>query len=203
MYIAGCRALGLIDKMITGPLSRKIQESTSSILELGKCYCNMKEKFGAWSVNSETLPQGSAALEQGMVFHVDEVWDALIKPDQSDVVVEEVLQLIFRAFSMTCQRLLVDHLPGGVYHSVTDPAIIQETASVPATNASPERDFAVLDRMLREKPNACLSALEAMVLYSHNKSAVWLDQQSHEQRQKLLQAARSLAPVIRKQKGNR
>ena len=53
MYIAGCRALGLIDKMVTGPLWRKIQESSSSILGLGSNYCRMKEKFDVWSENSE------------------------------------------------------------------------------------------------------------------------------------------------------
>ena len=199
MYIAGCRALGLIDKMVTGPLWRKIQESSSSILGLGSTYCRMKEKFDVWSENSEELLEGNAVLEQDMVLyvHVDEVWDALLEPHESDVMVQEVLQLIFRAFSLTCQRLLVDHLPGGVFHSVTDPVIVQETAGVPVTNVSPERDFAVLDRMLREKPNASLVALESMILYSHNKSALWLAQQSQEAREKLFKAARSLAPAIR------
>ena len=197
MYIAGCRALGLVDKMVTGPLWRKIQESSISILELGNTYCRMKEKFDKWSENSEEVIEGSAVLEQNMILHVDEIWDALLKSNESDVMTQEVLQLVFRAFSRTCQRLLVDHLPGGVYHSVVDPVIIQETASVPVTNVSPERDFAVLDRMLREKPNARIIALEAMVLYSHNKSAIWLDQQSCEARKKLFQAARTLAPAIK------
>lgn len=102
----------------------------SSILELGKTYCRMKEKFDMWSENSEEFIEGSAVLKQNMVLQVDEVWDVLIKPDKSDGMAQEILLLIFRAFSRTCQRLLVDHLPGGVYLSVTDPVIIQETASV-------------------------------------------------------------------------
>lgn len=121
----------------------------------------------------------------------------MIKPNESDVMTQEVLQLIFHAFSTTCQRLLVDHLPGGVYHSVVDPAILKETAGAPITNVSPERDFAVLDRILRQKPNARIVALESMVLYSHNKSAMWLDQQSCEVREKLFQAARTSTPAIK------
>lgn len=48
----------------------------------------------------------------------------------------------------------MDHLPGGMYNSITDALMVEETASVPTTNVAPERDFAVLDRMIREKPNA-------------------------------------------------
>ena len=43
---------------------------------------------------------------------------------------------------------MIDHLPGGMYKSVIDPQVIQETKSVPKTNVTPERDFAVLDRLM-------------------------------------------------------
>ena len=174
-----------------------MRESSCSILEMGNTYCKMKEKFKLWGENSEAVTEGSAILEQGMILHVDEVWDALIKSSEVDVMAEEVLQLLFRAFSVTSQRLLFDHLPGGQYHSVVDPVIVQETVGVPTTNVFPERDFAILDRMLREKPNASIIALESMILYSHNKSSVWLYQQSSEAQEKLFQTARSLAPTIR------
>ena len=41
--IAGCRALGLIDKIITGPLWRKLEESTTSVLKMGSTYCELKQ----------------------------------------------------------------------------------------------------------------------------------------------------------------
>ena len=63
---------------------------------------------------------------------------------------------------MTTQRLLIDHLPEGKHYSVTDAELISETASVPTTNVSPERDFAILDRLIRQKPNANTIALEAL-----------------------------------------
>ena len=56
---------------------------------------------------------------------------------------------------MTTQRLLVDHLPGGKYYSVTESTINNKTASVPTTNVSPERDFAIL---MQQKPNANIVA---------------------------------------------
>ena len=77
---------------------------------------------------------------------------------------------------------MVDHLPGGMYNSVVDPQIIQETKSVPNTNVTPERDFAVLDRLMTQKPNATYIALESLLLYSHNKTATWLANKTIEQK---------------------
>lgn len=125
------------------------------------------------------------------------MWEALVQSDSSDTATIEILQLLFQAFSVTTQRLLVDHLPGGTHHDITDEEIIAESASAPTTNVSPERDFAILDRYLREKPHAHLVALEAVILFSHNKTSSWLDGLSCEERKALFKAARSLAPSIK------
>ena len=55
--------------------------------------------------------------------------------------------------------MLTDHLPDGNY-SDTDKEI---QASVPKTNVVSERDFAMLDRLMRLKPNATLVAIEAVI----------------------------------------
>jgi hypothetical protein len=73
------------------------------------------------------------------------------------------------------QRMLIDHLPGGMFYSVTDQQLLVETSSVPLTNITPERDFAVLDRLLSQKSNAKYIALESLLLYSHNETSLWLD----------------------------
>ena len=62
----------------------------------------------------------------------------MIKPDSTDAMTQELLQLLFHTFSVTTQRLLIDHLPNGAYYNVSDRSIIEETASVPTTNVSPE-----------------------------------------------------------------
>lgn len=83
------------------------------------------------------------------------------------------MKILKKYCKFTTQRLLIDHLPNGMYHNVTSKEIIRETCSVPMTNFSPERDFAVLDRLLREKPNAQLISLEAIILFAHNKTSKW------------------------------
>ena len=82
------------------------------------------------------------------------MWEDLIKEQESDVSTQELLQLLFSAFAITTQRLLIDHLPGGKYDDF-DTTLSQETAP---TNVAPERDFAVLDRILREKLHWWLSS---------------------------------------------
>ena len=207
-YLSGCRALGLIDKLVSGPLWRKLQESDTSVLKMGNLYCDMKAKFDSWSCDAHAFLTGSDFLGDGFVFHLDdEVWKALVESNTLDATTQELLQLLFGSFSVTTQRLLIDHLHEGKHHcDVVSTVTVQETASVPTTNIGPERDFAVLDRMLREKPNANLIALESMILYSHNKTLLWLGQQTCNDRGKLLKAARTRVPTIRakfKKKRNR
>lgn len=171
VYTAGCRALGLTDKVITGPLWRKMKESLVSVFQMGVVYCDIKTKFDAWSNDAHTLIEGSTHLQHANFVHIDDVWSALVESNASDTMTIEVLQLLISAFSITSQRLLIDHLPGEKYHSVDDPVLVQETATVPTINATCH-----LDRLIRQKPNACIVALESMILYSQNRSSSWLDQ---------------------------
>ena len=69
---------------------------------------------------------------------------------------------------------------------------------------SSERDFAVLHRYLRKKPNAQLILLEAIILFAHNKTSFLMAHLSRRVREELLQAARKLAPAFKEKfKGRR
>ena len=82
-------------------------------------------------------------------------------------------------------QLLLDRLPGGIYYSVGDSNLVEETASVPTTNVSPERDFAVLDCLMSEMPNATHIALESLILFSHNQTSKWLQEKSRDERENI------------------
>ena len=51
---------------------------------------------------------------------------------------------------------------------------------------------------MREKPNATTLSLEAMILFSNNKTMNWLTSKSPEEVQQLLRAARKIAPEFRR-----
>ena len=130
-----------------------------SILDMGSVYCEMKASFVSWGKDASRIITGVAVLKSASSLHQDEVWNALTKSTENDLQTQELLQIIFNAFSVTTQRLLIDHLPEGKYFCITDSKIINETASVLTTNVSPEHDFA---RLMQQKPNANIIALEAM-----------------------------------------
>ena len=68
------------------------------------------------------------------------------------------------------------------------------------TNTVSERDFAKLDRLLKEKPNATTLSLEAMILFTNNQAASWLRDKPIEEVQELMKKARSMAPEFKHQK---
>jgi hypothetical protein len=197
--IASCKALGSVDKIVTGPFWRYLQTSSVSILEMSNVYTKMRCTFQKWSEDAQPVLDNEAILfptTTSESLH-DDVMECLYKPTDKDDYVQELLQLLFKCFVLTIDRLLVDHLPGGIFHDVNDPSIISETISVPKTNLVPERDFAILDQMLSQKPNARYIALESMILFSQNKTSDWLQRKSPEEKERLLQASRKLTKIHR------
>ena len=195
-YVAGCKALGLINKVITGPLWR-VLESDISILEMNDYFQALVTHLDMWALNATDVLLGEAILFADFPPSQDVIWQHLITPSEYDPLVLVILQTLFHAFSALVARLVDDHLPGGKHDEPT-PQLEVQTASVPKTNVISERDFAKLDRLLREKPNATTLSLEAMVLFSNNRTASWLSSKSADEIQTLLQQARTSAPEFRR-----
>ena len=197
-YLAGCRALGLINKVVTGPLWRVLESPDISILEMNGYYQTLITHIDLWSLDASELLHGKAVLYPDFPPTEDAIWDHLIAPasSENDATTQEIIQLIFHAFSALLVRLVSDHLPGGVYDNPSAQLEI-ETGSAPKTNVISERDFAQLDRLLREKPNASTLSLEAMVLFSNNKTAQWLNSKPQAEVKELLQKARKVAPEFK------
>ena len=93
IYLSGCRALGLIDKVVSGPLWRKLRESSVTMLEMSDVYCRLKAKFDSWSSDAHEVLEGNAVLGDGFIVHLDQVWDALVSPcTELDTMTLELLQ---------------------------------------------------------------------------------------------------------------
>lgn len=85
--------------------------------------------------------------------------------------------------------MLADHLTGGVHVSPSR-TVHEQTKSVPKTNRVSEKDFAQLDRLLREKPNAALIGLEGSILFPNNKTQEWLNGKKCAESEKIFLVAR-------------
>ena len=77
--IAGCKALGLIDKLVTSPLWRTLEDSNISILKTSDKYAEMERKFIAWSVDSSMLLTGDESLFDDTLVHRDYYLIAIVE----------------------------------------------------------------------------------------------------------------------------
>ena len=149
-----------------------------------------------WSINAATVMSGAAVVFDDFPPSVDPIYSSLFARSDFDDTVEEILCMLFSAFSSLLEHLVGDHLHGGSYDA-TNETLIEENRSVPKTNTVSKRDFAQLDRLLREKPNASVLSLEAMILFSNNKTGKWLNEKLPSERSELLRKARAHAPELR------
>ena len=195
--VAGARALGLICKLVIAPLWRVLEDRRISILDMSSVYSAMHQKLTEWATDGSSLLDGSARpFPTAQVSVLDPVFSCLIQPASSDAVTLEILQVLCSTFSQYMGQLLIDHLPGGIFHQSTVD-LAKETASVSNTNAIAERDFAQLDRFVREKPNASTIAMDGMIAFANNKTGAWLGAQTPAQRAKVLAIGRKTAPLLR------
>ena len=201
--MAGAQALGLLAKLVIGPLWCLLEDPTVSVLDVSKFYTQLNEKFAEWAKNATDLLDGTARpFADAKVSVLCDVFTALIEPSESyDALTLEILCYLCSTLAAFCTRILADHLPGGKYHNA--PSLAAETASVHKTNAISERDFAQLDRLLREKPNADTVALEGMILFANNKTATWLHSLPPSEQEQLVDVARRTAPSARQQFNDR
>ena len=142
LYLTGCCALGIISKCLTSPLWR-ILESPLSMSELGQEYQRMYRSLLKWSQDATDLLTGHG-LDQ--LHGDDNVFQELISGEDDKSQVLELLQMLCKSFSQVSERLLGDHLEGGLFSSTCTKDLDEVTATVPKTNARSERDFAILDR---------------------------------------------------------
>ena len=62
-YLAGCKALGLINKMVTGPLWCVLESRDVSILDMNDRYQKLKSCFEEWSRDATCVLSGTCLLK--------------------------------------------------------------------------------------------------------------------------------------------
>lgn len=158
LFIAGCRVLGLISKLITAPLWR--------YLEL---YTFLSEQ----SKDASEFMKGSSPFPD-MVEHDSILHELiLIKDSEDSVQAESIAQTLFTSLKGLLERQLKDQLPGGKHANASD-KVKKESLSTMKHNKLPEFLFGQLDYIVRSRPNASILANEALILYSFNKTSNWL-----------------------------
>ncbi|KAJ8342686.1 hypothetical protein SKAU_G00326140 [Synaphobranchus kaupii] len=201
-HLAGVRALGIVDKMVTGPFWRLISQQGNNILSLNHHLLNMKIQFERWSQDASSLLEGEALFSEDIVeVHKDKLYEELFREsgdDEFQIMTQEALELIMTAMLILLERQAADQLPGGRYWSPTE-EVRAHASNVPTTNVVSERDFAVLDMLVRQKPSARTFSHEAMIMWLHNGTVQWLDNMTPaEKEEKMTQARRASEDVLQR-----
>ena len=165
-YLAGCRALGLVNKIITAPLWQVMELRDTSILDMNWQFETLLTCLERWSKNASVLLAGEANLFENFPPTNDKVYLSLTTPSDCDDVTQIILQVLCSALSALLSHLVEDHLPGGKLSNPSD-TLSEQAKSVPTANTISERDFGKLDQLLREKPNATTLSLEFHILFSN------------------------------------
>ena len=124
--------------------------------------------------------------------HRDELYVKLFEDSgdcEFEVLTQQALEVIFHAILIILERQCIDQLPGGDYWHASD-KIQKAAANVPTTNMASESDFAIIDLLIRTKPNASVQTIQALTMWSRNKTSSWLDCMSDEERENVLSTAR-------------
>ena len=176
-YIAGCRALGLIDKFLTGPLWRLLVK-VENVLDMNKYYQRIEELYSKISEDATDFLEGKIIFfddfEAGLM-HRDHIFDSLMEPNEDyDQLTKQILETIFGSFSVITKRMLADHLKNGQLDTACD-GLRNELESCPTTNVYPESNFGVLDRLMREMPNANEITIESIIMCKSNNMKKWRD----------------------------
>ena len=151
-------------------------------------YNKMIAMFTGWCDDCDGFLKGEECLFPELV-NKDKIYHELIKPWEHDTaMVKPLLELIFTGFVSVSKRMLFDHVEGEFKNP--SESVISESQSVPTTNVAAERDFGMLDRLMKLKPKALDLSIEAIVMFNTNKTKQWRDKLSPENLAKVIEASK-------------
>lgn len=192
-FLSGCKALGLICKLITSPLWNLIEDPTIHILDMNDRYLQLVNFLADADV--EKFMDGQARPFPDVNVKVDALYHALTEPSQYDADCEVFLQSLLPAMAKLAKKLYHDHLPGGRYESASE-EVRKLSKGTAKHNKYCESVFAMYDQLLRTRPHISTIAAEASVMFTLNRTAEWLDAKSEEEERHILKDSRKMVKDV-------
>ncbi|XP_076117011.1 uncharacterized protein LOC143084837 [Mytilus galloprovincialis] len=184
--IVGCRALGLFNKFITSPLW-KILEGDIHILHMNQKYQHLVQFLEDISTDVEKIKlfmTGELIPFPSVDVKKDDIWASLVSNHNDEQCAAFLIQMC-SATSKALSQKVKDHLENGQHtqysidHSKTFNSVLPH-------NKLPEFIFGHLDWIIKHRPNASRLANEAHIVYNVNKTGAWLNQQTEQNVQELI-----------------
>ena len=205
LYIAGCRAFGIMGKKVTEPLLELVK--SHNVLDINKDLLHLHSTLQQWSADA------SSAFEPGPIFAYDWLQAKSASPvtdhlfsESGDADLDALTQLALECMSsemlILLERQAEDQLPGGSL-STPSQAIVNSSSNVPADNRISEHTMACLDNILKIKPAAVVETIETIVMWQSNKPQDWLSSLEKKERDDILKKARQTAALFRQKYADR
>ena len=117
VFLAGVRALGIIDQIVTGPYWRLLEQE-GCIYDTNEHLLHMKQAMEQWATDASPVLNQTALFDEDKVkINKDDIYDALFA--ETDPVLESLTQLalevLFSSLLIILERQAQDNLPGGKY----------------------------------------------------------------------------------------
>ena len=188
-FLAGCKALGLICKLITGPLWNLIEDPNIHILDMNERYLQLVTFLS--DADTQLFMDGQARPFPDVLVKEDAMYLALIEPSEFDADCDIFLKSLLPAMAKLSKKLYHDHLPGGRYEGAPE-EIRRMSQGTAKHNKYCETVFAMYDQLLRTRPHISTIAAEASVMFTLNKTAEWLNAKNEEEEKKILKDSRKM-----------
>ena len=162
---------------------------------------NMVMKLKVWAAVASSLMAGDEEVFPDIEQSKDLLYEELFKDTLDtdlDIYTQISLELIVTSFILIIERQAKDQLDRGKYFQPSE-ELQRSSRNVPTTNTVSERDFAILDILLRLKPAAAFLSLETYILWINNKPSAWLKEMDPHEKDTLLTTACKRYPQIRQQ----
>ena len=197
-FVAGCKALGLISKLITCPLWSLIEDKHVHIIDMSMHYQQLVSYCQNSCQNVSDFMTGKSTSIFGNVTRLkkDMIFEKLTSPSDLDADVEVILRILLPAIAVLCKRIFADHLPGGHYEVGAMDHARDALKCVPKSSVFAESIFGMLDHMLKQKPSITTIASEAYIMFSQNKTLEWLAKQDPVDRERCICNARKDAKKL-------
>ncbi|XP_031664181.1 uncharacterized protein LOC109884930 [Oncorhynchus kisutch] len=157
-FKAGCRALGLVSKLIIDPLWRALTLK-GNVLEMEERYQTLVTKLKEWQEDGRGLVKGNACLFDDIEVPKNLVFDRLTMWTDTDFfeLTVQIVELILASFLKVCSMM-----------RPVDPELPSKT------NDRFRKDLAILDQLQKAKSNAVSIAIEGMDMCKKNHTWEWL-----------------------------
>ena len=125
------------------------------------------------SVDAKEFMLVNVTFIENVEIFKDDVYNSLILPSNIlDESTKLCLEIIFGSLCIVTRKMLDDSLEDEKFSNQSQ-QLMKETVSASTTNSIAERNFGMLDRFIREKPNDNMITYESKIMNRTNKTSEW------------------------------